>query len=67
MKGALKKLTIAIVCTSFTIPSYTQSNDIYIIKDRIINQLLRMEINNASIASLIEAMNEDSSFKDIDY
>jgi chondroitin AC lyase len=67
MKGALKKCSIALVCTLYTILTYAQSNDFELIKGRVINQLMRLEVNDESIASLFELMNEDGSFQGIDY
>ena len=50
-----------------TLPVGAESNDFTIIKERVIAELMRTAIDDSEVKAIVDSMNDDGSFRDINY
>lgn len=67
MKPAIKLLITLLAFVLFSISTYAQDEDFKLIKRRVVDQLMRSEVNDESIAGIISTMNQDGSWQGIIY
>ena len=67
MKSTIKCLLTILFFTPFFTLIYAQTDDFQIIKDRVIAELMKTPVNDDQVRTILANMNEDGSFKDINY
>ncbi len=66
-KSMLKACLILIAPFLFAISTNANADDFEIINERVVDQLIGSGVNDESIADIIDMVNDDGSFQDIDY
>ncbi|MEX0781000.1 MAG: polysaccharide lyase family 8 super-sandwich domain-containing protein, partial [Balneolales bacterium] len=67
MKPAINALLCALILAIFALPVNADPDDFEIIKERVVNEIMRSNVNDGRVESIIGNMNEDGSFQGIDY
>ncbi len=60
-------IPLLLALTLFTVSSAAQTPDFAIIKKRVVGELLKDTIEDSQVESILERMNQDGSFKNINY
>ncbi|MEM8968907.1 MAG: chondroitin lyase, partial [Bacteroidota bacterium] len=63
----IARLLLLLLCFSLYSTHAKEPSDFEIIKSRVVNELLKTEIDNARVEEIVQAMNEDGSFWGINY
>ena len=67
MRPNVKLFLIFFAAVFFAIESSASANDFNLIKERVVNELLRSDVNDESIRAILDIINEDGSFQGIVY
>lgn len=67
MQSTIKTILILGVCASAILPSYAKPDDFEVIKERVVAELMKTEIDDDQVAAILAKMKEDGSFEGIDY
>lgn len=67
MKTKLKTFFVFLFIFTSSIYSFSKATDFEIIKKRVVDELMKMEINDDAVANILSRLKEDGSFKDINY
>ncbi len=67
MKPAFKVFITLLTIALFAISTNAKADDFETIKERVVNQLMGSGVNDKSIAEIIAIVNEDGSYKGINY
>lgn len=67
MISAIRVLTsiVFLICLTFSI--HANKDDFDVIKERVINEVMKTSINDSHVETILGRMQEDGSFKDINY
>jgi chondroitin AC lyase len=63
----IARLLLLLLCFSLHSTYAQEPDDFTIIKNRVVDELLKTEIDNARVEEIVQAMNEDGSFAGINY
>ena len=67
MRTTIKSLLVIILSTTIAIASQAAKDDFLIIKQRVVSELMKTSIDDKLVLSILDRMNEDGSFNNIDY
>ncbi len=67
MKQTFKAFLTLIATVLFTISINAKADDFETIKERVVDQLMKSGVNDASIARIINTVDDDGSFRSINY
>ncbi|NND08268.1 MAG: chondroitin lyase [Saprospiraceae bacterium] len=63
----LKKVIVIVLGMAVCMQAITQSNDVEIIRTRVVEELMKTEVNDSEIQEILDRMTENGSFSDINY
>lgn len=67
MHSTIKTILILGVCALASLPSHANPDDFEVIKQRVVAELMKTEIDDDQISAILAKMKEDGSFEGIDY
>jgi chondroitin AC lyase len=67
MQSTIKTILILGAFTLALFPPYANADDFEVIKQRVIDELMKTEIDDDQVAAILAKMKEDGSFEGIDY
>ena len=67
MRPTIKSLPVIILLTAAAIASQAAKDDFLIVKQRVVSELMKTPIDDKVVLSILDRMNEDGSFNNIDY
>jgi chondroitin AC lyase len=67
MQTPIKKLLLIVISVLFALSSYSAPDDFEVVKERVVAELLKTSIDDDRAETIINKMNDDGSFQDINY
>ena len=67
MKSTIRFLLPFLIFIAFIKTSLAQTDDFQLIKERVVAELMKTPVEDNEVKTILDNMNEDGSFKDINY
>lgn len=62
-----RAFTAVLIVVLFNLPAHAESDGFSIVKERVVAELMKASVDDGRIEAIMDKMNEDGSFKDINY